>query len=43
MLVSLGGRERSEREYRALLADADLCATRTHALASEFGVVEATL
>jgi hypothetical protein len=43
MLVSLSGRERSEREYHALLADAALRATRIHALASEFGVVEAAL
>jgi hypothetical protein len=43
MLVSLGGRERSEREYRALLAAAGLRATRTHALAGEYGVVEAAL
>jgi hypothetical protein len=43
MLVSLGGRERSEREYRALLAEAALRATRNHALPSEYGVLEAVL
>jgi len=43
MLVSLGGRERCEREYCALLLDAALRATRTHALTGEFSAVEAAL
>jgi hypothetical protein len=43
MLVSLAGRERSKREYRALLAAAALRATRSHALAGEYSVVEAVL
>ena len=43
MLVSLGGRERCEREYCALLSDAALRATRTHALTGEFSAIEAAL
>jgi hypothetical protein len=41
MLVSLGGRERTEREYRALLGAVGLRVTRITALPSEFSVVEA--
>jgi len=41
MLVSLGGRERTLREYRALIGAADLRVTRVIALPNEFSVVEA--
>jgi hypothetical protein len=41
MLVSLSGRERTEREYRALLGAAGLRVTRITALQNEFSVVEA--
>jgi hypothetical protein len=43
MLVSLGGRERSEREYGGLLAGAALHATCIRGLANEYGVIEAVL
>ena len=41
MLVSLGGRERSEGEYRALLAHAALRVVRRRPLPSEYSVLEA--
>jgi hypothetical protein len=43
MLVSLGGRERTEAEYRALLDAAGLRLARITALPSEFSVIEATV
>jgi hypothetical protein len=41
MLVSLGGRERTEREYRALLSAAGFRVMRITELPGEFSVVEA--
>jgi orsellinic acid C2-O-methyltransferase len=43
MLVSLGGRERTEREYRALLNAAGLRLERITELPSEFSVMEARM
>lgn len=41
MLVALGGRERSEREYRALLAEAGLELRTVFPTASPMSVFEA--
>ena len=41
MLVSLGGRERTEAQYRAMLCRAGLEPGRTHELAGEFSAIEA--
>lgn len=41
MMVVLGGRERTDDEYAALLADADLRFTRAIAMASDFHAIEA--
>lgn len=41
MLVSLGGRERSEREYRAMLDAAGFRVERVDALPGEFSVIDA--
>jgi len=41
MLVMTGGRERSEAEYRALLASANLRLTRVIPTKSELSVIEA--
>jgi hypothetical protein len=41
MLVLLGGRERTEAEYRALLDAAGLRLTRVRPTASDFSIVEA--
>jgi hypothetical protein len=43
MLVSLGGRERTEAQYRAMLSSAGLEPTRIHELAGEFSAIEATV
>jgi orsellinic acid C2-O-methyltransferase len=43
MLVSLGGRERTEAQYRAMLRHAGLEPGRTHALAAEFSAIEAVV
>ena len=43
MLVSLGGRERTEREYRALLDAAGLRLVRITDLPGEFNVIEARM
>jgi len=43
MLVGPGGRERTEQEYVALLAKADLRLTRVVPTASAVSIVEATL
>jgi hypothetical protein len=40
MLVSLGGRERTEAEYRAMLCRAGLEPKQTHELVSEFSAIE---
>lgn len=42
MLVSVGGRERTEPEFRALLEGADLALTRVVQTASPLSIVEAT-
>jgi len=43
MLVNTGGRQRSEREFRALLAGSGLALTRIVPTAGEVSVIEATL
>lgn len=43
MLVSLGGRERTEAEYRAMLCRAGLEPRRSHGLAGEFSAIEAAV
>ncbi len=43
MLVSLGGRERTEAEYRAMLCRAGLQPRRTHELVGEFSAIEAVV
>ena len=43
MLVSLGGRERTEHEYRDLLATAGLAVRRIAELSNAFSVIEASL
>ncbi len=43
MLVSLGGRERTEAEYRAMLCRAGLEPGRTHELVGEFSAIEASV
>ncbi len=43
MLVSLGGRERTEAEYRAMLCRARFEPPRTHELVGEFSAIEAVV
>lgn len=43
MLVSLGGRERTEAQYRTMLCRAGLESTRTYELVGEFSAIEAVV
>ena len=43
MMVSLGGRERTEAEYRGMLRRAGLEPARTHELVAEFSAIEAVV
>ena len=43
MLVSLGGRERTEAQYREMLCRSGLEPRRIHELAGEFSAIEAAV